>query len=126
MRVLLVVSASICALLGVVHVGFTFANYERLSPAAVWFAGTGMALLLLAALNWATLAGPPPRPGIRRLVVGLDLLMVVHAILAVRAVAEPPAYLVLVTSVGLTLAGQFAARDPRRTSTSVSALPNDR
>jgi len=27
MRVLLVVSASICALLGVVHIGFTFATY---------------------------------------------------------------------------------------------------
>jgi hypothetical protein len=117
-RVLLVVSASICALLGVVHVGFTFANYEQLSPAAVWFAGTGMALVLLAALNWATLAGPPPRPGIRRLVVGLDLLMVAHGVLAVRAVAEPPAYVVLATSVALTLSAQFVGRDPRRTSPS--------
>lgn len=126
MRVLLGVTASICALLGVVHVGFTFANYDHLSPEAVWFAGTGMALLLLAALNWATLAGPPPRPGIRRLVVGLDLLMVAHAVLAVRAVAEPPAYLVLATSVGLALSAQFAARDTRRTSTSVTALPNER
>ena len=121
MRVLLVVSASLCALLGVVHVSFTFANYEHLSPAAVWFAGTGMALLLLAALNWATLAGPPPRPGIRRLVVGLDLLMVAHAVLAVRAVAEPPAYVVLATSIGLTLSAQYVARDPRRTSASVTA-----
>ena len=114
MRILLVVSASICALLGLVHLGFTFVNYEALSPAAVWFAGTGLALLLLAALNWVALAGPPPRPGIRRLVVGLDLLMVAHAVLAVRAVAEPPAYVVLATSVGLTLIAQFASRDRAR------------
>jgi len=126
MRVLLIVSASICALLGVVHVGFTFANYEHLSPAAVWFAGTGMALLLLAALNWVTLAGPTPRPAVRRLLVGLNLLMVIHAVLAVRAVGEPPAYVVLATCVGLTLSARFGSRDTRRLSASVSQLPNDR
>ena len=120
MRVLLAVSASICALLGVVHLGFTFANYEQLSPAAVWFAGTGMALLLLAALNWATFSGAPPRPGIRRLVVGLDLLMVAHSVLAVRAVAEPPAYVVLATAVALTLSAFYGSRDTRGTSTSVT------
>lgn len=37
--------------LGVVHIGFTYHDYDRLTMGAVWFIGTGVALILAGFLN---------------------------------------------------------------------------
>jgi len=42
-------------LLGCVHIGFTFFNYHGLSYEAVWFLGTGVAIVLAGFINIAML-----------------------------------------------------------------------
>lgn len=42
-------------LLGCVHVGFTFFNYHGLSYDAIWFFGTGIAIVLAGFVNIALL-----------------------------------------------------------------------
>ncbi len=37
--------------LGVLHIGFTYHDYDRLTMSAVWFIGTGVAIILAGFLN---------------------------------------------------------------------------
>lgn len=37
--------------LGVVHIGFTYHDYDRFTMGAVWFIGTGIAIILAGFLN---------------------------------------------------------------------------
>lgn len=45
------------------HSGLTAMIYDSWRPAAVWFLGTGLGLLLLAVMNWAQVGlGPCEQP----------------------------------------------------------------
>ena len=126
MRVLFAASTALCALLGLVHLGFGFVTYRRLSPEAVWFAGTGIGLLLFPALNWATFAGPSPRLPVRRLVLALDALMVAFGVVIVRAVPAPQAYALLATFIGIGFSGVFMSQQRARATGSATELPTER
>ena len=126
MRILFAASTNICALLGIAHLGFGFVTYRQLSPEAVWFAGTGMALVLFAAPNWATLAVPTPRLHVRRMVLALDVLMVAFGVVVVRAVPEPQAYVLLATFIGIGFSGLFTSQQHERATASTTELPNER
>lgn len=53
----------VLALLALVHIGFTPIATDLFSPDALWFAGTGLALLLLAIINFAHIGlGPCDMP----------------------------------------------------------------
>lgn len=49
------VASILIVLLGCVHISFTFFNYHGLSYEAVWFLGTGVAIVLAGLVNIAML-----------------------------------------------------------------------
>lgn len=49
------IASILIVLLGCVHIGFTFSNYHGLSYDAVWFFGTGIAIVLASFVNIALL-----------------------------------------------------------------------
>src|SRR5690242_2572177 len=120
MRVLLAASAMLCALLGLVHLGFGFVNFREFTPNALWFAGTGIALLVFPAMNWATFAGPPPPPSVRRLVLALDALMVVFGVVVARAVPAPQSYALLATYIAIGFSGAITSQRRARATDSAA------
>ena len=55
MRTVQTVASILIVLLGLLHVSFTFLNYHGLSYDAVWFLGTGVAIVLAGFINIAML-----------------------------------------------------------------------
>lgn len=49
------VASVLIILLGLVHIGFTFHDYDGLSMEAAWFFGTGVAIVLAGFMNIAML-----------------------------------------------------------------------
>jgi asparagine N-glycosylation enzyme membrane subunit Stt3 len=49
------VASILIVALGLLHCGFTFANYHGLSYEAIWFLGTGVAIILAGFINIAML-----------------------------------------------------------------------
>jgi hypothetical protein len=45
------IATSLIITLGLVHIGFTYHDYDRFTIGAVWFIGTGVALILAGFLN---------------------------------------------------------------------------
>jgi hypothetical protein len=96
--------------LGTVH-ALLATGYGAFSPDAVWFAGTGLALVFLGLLNVAAVvAASRPVWTLCRVanVLGLGL-----GVAGVRAVPEPQAYAGLLLLLAL-LVGSLAARVPRK------------
>jgi hypothetical protein len=52
------VAGWIIVVISFVHLGVTFVDYDRLSLRALWFVGSGFALLLIGGLNVITAAFP--------------------------------------------------------------------
>lgn len=55
MKLIVWIAAFLIVLLGLVHIGFTFHDYTGLSFEAIWFAGSGVAIVLAGFLNIAML-----------------------------------------------------------------------
>lgn len=53
MKTVHTITSVLIVLLGCVHIGFTFNNYYGLSYDAVWFLGTGVAIVLAGFMNIA-------------------------------------------------------------------------
>jgi hypothetical protein len=104
MRRLLHTSAGLAIVLSVAHALVAVSTFDRLSPAALWFAAAGLALLCGALLNLATWA--PPRRGraLRAAVHGVNLLLVSFGAAAAWVLGPGPAYAVLLAMVGLCVA----------------------
>ena len=84
------------ALLGVAHTFLALPTLLRRPDAeTVWFAGTGLALLLLVFLNVAFRRGPQDAV-VRRLCHGSNVAFSLFGGAAVLAVPEPQAYAVFV------------------------------
>jgi hypothetical protein len=83
------IATGVVGVVALAHCALTFVLYETWSPDAVWFLGTGMALLLLAVMNWAHVGlGPcdlPTAPAVR----WSNAVFAFFGVGAVVAVAEP-------------------------------------
>lgn len=100
----------VCAVLGCVHIGLTAQNHDAGSVEAVWFAGTGFALLFLAAFNWAALARPHPDSLVRRFAIAADVIAALGGIGASYIVREPQAYVLVLTFATMALTGALQHR----------------
>ena len=105
------VSTIILLVLGTLHTALTGPLYRALAPEAVWFAGTGLGLVLLGALNWAVRRNPAEVTA-RRVCVVADWVLVVFGVAAVIAVPEPQAFVVLVAALGAAIGLTWT--EPRR------------
>jgi hypothetical protein len=115
MRRLVHLSAALAIALSVAHAVVAVATFDRLSPAALWFAAAALTLLCAALLNLVTWS-PPPRPGrgLRVSVHGTNVLMVGFGAAAAWVLGPGPAYAVLLATIGLLVAG--AGLDRRNAS----------
>lgn len=55
MKTIQKIAAGLVVILGLVHIGFTFRDHDRLSMNAMWFAGAGVAIVFAGFLNIAML-----------------------------------------------------------------------
>jgi hypothetical protein len=92
-------------MVGLIHIAFTRCNFDQLSADAIWFAGTGFALVLLALLNWASWGAAHPNAIVGRAVLLVDIAMVILAGIAIPAVEEIQAYVLFVTITVLAFCG---------------------
>lgn len=93
--------------LGVIHTALTPLFYDRFSPDALWFAGTGLALVFLGLLNivaervWETWA--------LNVCIAANLIGCVYGILTVIVLPEIQAYVGLLVFVAVAT-GSILAR----------------
>jgi hypothetical protein len=110
LRLVFWLSAGLCGLLGLIHTTVTFVAFRTLSAGAIWFAGTGLGMLLLALINVAAWRGSYRDPLVRYGSIAANTAMTILGLLAVRAVPEPQAYAVLASFVGLLITSLRYAR----------------
>ncbi len=85
-------SAVLFVALGVVHTLFTFTFATALTQRAVWFAGSGLAMIFAGFLNIARARSAKSDKVVRALCHTANALLVVFGVLAAVAVNEPQAY----------------------------------
>lgn len=112
-RVLFWISATLCALLGVAHTIVTFFLFHALSQRALYFAGTGLAILILVMFNVAIVQSTAPSRLSRNLLHGANALISIFAVLAILAVPEPQAYIGAFAMWGLLVSGILLDRGQR-------------
>lgn len=110
LRAVFWLSAGLCVLLGLTHTGVTFIAYSSLSARAVWFAGTGLGMVLLAVVNITAWRTAYRDPFVRYSTIAANLAMSILGLFAVTAVPEPQAFAVLASFSGLLITSLFAAR----------------
>jgi tellurite resistance protein TehA-like permease len=100
---------AIAFLLGILHSTLAFVPYKRLNANALWFLGTGLALLFYAVLNLIH-ARHREEPDIRLIVRVTNVLMLLFIALAVAAlgVKGNPQVVVLVATGILMLGLSFS------------------
>lgn len=77
------------------HSALTFVFYREWGPDAVWFLGTGLGLLLVAALNLSHIGVEPCHSPTAKLVWWANWLFVAFGVAATVAVPEPQALVML-------------------------------
>jgi hypothetical protein len=106
-------ASTVLAILALIHLGFTPAATDLSSPDAIWFAGTGLGLLLLAVMNYAHLGlGPcdmPTAPVVRV----ANLVFLALAVWALAIVGELPAVIGVAALGMMTVCGQVTLRGRR-------------
>ena len=90
-RTIHLVVSWIIAAIALVHVGLAVPIYREWSPDAVWFVGTGIGLLVLAALNLAHIGVEPCHMPTVRFVRAVNWLYAFFALVTLLAVPEPQA-----------------------------------
>jgi hypothetical protein len=99
--------------LGLLHTALTYPLYAALSAPALWFAGTGLLLVAIAALNWIVLRMQARDSAIARVVTAVNAAGLVLALLVLRVVPEPPTYVLLVLfAIAVILPGALRRRPP--------------
>ncbi len=94
--------ASYSLALGLIHTALTPLFYDHLSPAALWFAGTGLALVFLGLLNLG--AERVWQAWLLNVCIAANLVTAVFCVLIVTVLAEFQAYLALVFTLAVTAA----------------------
>lgn len=104
MRTLHRICAILLIALGVVHTALTPVFYGRLSPGAMWFAGSGLAMIFVGFLNVAFGRVVGRDAVIRALCYAANLLTLVFEVLIVVVDGEPQVLfgLVLITVMTAT------------------------
>lgn len=100
--------------MGLVHCAFTTLAYERWTPGAAWFLGTGLGLLLLGVMNIAHVGLEPCRMPTAPPVRWANWVAVLFGIGAVIAVPQPQAYVVLTSLLLMAVSGQWTLLGPAR------------
>ena len=110
------------AMIAVVHSGLTFHFHSAWTPEAVWFLGTGLGLLLLAAINRGHIGLGPCDMPTAPIVRGANVLFAAFGVGAVIAVPEPQAYAVLACLVVQAIAAHFTLRVPSGSSSEAAEV----
>ena len=92
--------------LGAAHLGFTFHDYDEFSLDAMWFAGSGLALVFAGFLNVAHLRSGGGDRVVRALTILTDALCAVLFVAALSLMRQPQ---VFVGVALFALAALFAA-----------------
>ncbi len=105
-------SSAVLGILALLHVGLTWPIYRAWTPDAVWFAGTGLGLLMLAGLNLAYIGVEPCRLPTTRALRAANYVMAIFGIGAVLAVPEVQAGIVLAALAGQAVAASHTLPGP--------------
>lgn len=84
-------ASGLIAAMAFIHIGLAIPIYREWSPDAAWFVGTGIGLLLLAALNLAHIGLEPCRQPTARFVRAVNWLYALFGLTTLLAVPEPQA-----------------------------------
>lgn len=103
-RSLFWMSLYVVGLIGVVHVTYTFEIFDELSQEALYFAGTGLGVVVLVLFNYAIWRVPSPDRLARRLTHCANAIMAIYGFFAIRAVPEPQAYVGFAAFIVLVMA----------------------
>ncbi len=88
-------------LIGVIHTALTPLFYDQFSQEALWFAGTGLALIYLSLLN--LVAERNRTKGMLKICVAANLVGLVYGILIVIALPEVQAFISLFIFLAVTV-----------------------
>lgn len=99
-------------LLAAAHCVYTTFVFATWTPDAVWFLGTGLGLLLLAALNVSHIGEEPCRLPTTRPVRGANWVFLVFGGAAALAVPEPQAYVIVACLAAQALASRRTLPGP--------------
>jgi membrane-bound ClpP family serine protease len=109
-------ASALVTIMALIHLGVTPMVYERWSPGAVWFVGTGLGLLVLGLLNLVHVGlGPcsmPTAPFVR----WVDWAYVAFGVAAAVAVPEPQAYVIVAALALQAVASHATLPRPARSS----------
>jgi hypothetical protein len=114
------ISSYLIIALGVVHTSLTPVFMSRLSPNAMWFAGAGLAMVVLGFLNIALRRNAGRDPVLRILCHTANLVFTIFGALTGYVVSEPQAYFGLLLLVMLTLTAFTLKREPDESSATTS------
>ncbi|HEY0079573.1 MAG TPA: hypothetical protein VGB73_13250 [Pyrinomonadaceae bacterium] len=84
--------AGIIIALGVLHISVTFHDYDSFSVRALWFAGTGVAIVLAGFLNIILLRDAGKDRVVRLLCFITNLIFAVMFVLALLVLAQPQVF----------------------------------
>jgi hypothetical protein len=93
-------------LIGVIHTALTPFFYDKFSPDALWFAGTGLALVFLSLLNIVTERSRAD--WMLKICVAANLAGLIYGVLIVVALPEIQAFISLAIFVAVTIGSIFA------------------
>lgn len=110
LRVLFWINLAVVGTIGGVHVFDTFDNFHELSQEALYFAGTGLGVVIFVLFNFAVWYSPGLDPLPRRLAHAANVIMVIYGFFAVKAVPEPQVYVGLGALIGLAVAALLLDR----------------
>jgi hypothetical protein len=105
-----IVSGLIVAL-GFLHIGFTFHDYDRLSLNAVWFAGSGVAIVLAGFLNIALIRGGGRDTVIRLLCFFTNLMFMLGFAAAAFMLPQPQVFFGLLLFACAAMISIFAVSE---------------
>jgi hypothetical protein len=111
MRTTAIIAAILIVVLGLLHVGFTFVQYEGLSFDAVWFLGTGVAIILAGFLNIAMLRDRGRDTLVWAMTLLANLFFLIGFALASFMMRQPQVYVGAVL-FGITTINCFFSRSP--------------
>ena len=87
------IASILIVLLGCVHLGFTYFNYHGLSYEAIWFFGTGVAIVLAGFINIAMLRDSGRDTVIWTMALVTNLLFLVGFAAASYMMREPQVFM---------------------------------
>lgn len=105
-------ATAIIAITAVLHVLFTSRLYAGWAADALWFLGTGLGLLLLAALNWAHVGLEPCQQPTAPVVRWANVVYAVLGVAALWAVPESQTVVLMASLLVQAIAGHATLRGP--------------